>query len=269
MSKKDNESERKLTAYERWELPNLESDQSSAREDSGPAILIQRDVSVTTEEVDQESLVYEPLTASQLEEIRSAAYEEGYIQGEEDGNKKGYEDGHVKGQEDGFLAGHKEGHLIGMEEGKREATELAKGQLEAIEKVLTEVVKEIENPLEHSRSAVEHILYDTMTRIVENVCLSQMSQESSKVLKSQLSRVLDEIGEYEGRIRLRLNPKDIELLDSLNIDDRLTIQVDSDESLIEGGFVLDSKSFHVDGSVEQRLNAVCNELRHLSSLPKE
>lgn len=264
MSDKQEKSERKLTAYERWELPHLEN--NASREHSGPAILIRKDTMVTTEEVDQDSLVYEPLTASQLEEIRSAAYDEGFIQGEEEGHKKGHSDGFAKGEVDGFEKGHEEGRLLGIEEGKAQAREVAEAQLESIEALLANIVKEITSPLEESRTAVEDVLYHSMARIIENVCLAKMQQEGHKVLKEQLTRVFDEIGEYEGRVRLRLHSNDIVVLEELGVKSRLTLQVEADDSLVSGSFVIDSKSFHIDGRLEQRLEAVWEELRHLSLL---
>lgn len=254
--------ERKLTAYERWELPHLEG--SKPKENSGPAILVQKETVVTTEEVDQDTLVYEPLTAAQLEEIRSAAYDEGFIQGEEEGHKKGHSDGFAKGEVDGFEKGHEEGSLQGVEEGKVQARADAKAQLEALESLLINVVQEMTQPLESSRLAAENILYQTMVRIIENVCLSKMEQDGHQVLKEQLSRVLDELGEYAGRVKLRLHPDDVSIIDELGVKERLTLQLETDDTLISGGFVIDSKSFHIDGRVEQRLDAVCTELRHLS-----
>ena len=259
---KQDKDERKLTAYERWELPHLESNKSKTN--SGPAILVQKNDVVTTEEVDESSLIYEPLTASQLEEIRSAAYEEGFIQGEEEGHKKGHADGFAKGEVDGFEKGHQEGHAVGVEEGVNQAKEEARIKLESIEALLANVVKEITSPLEESRAAVESILYQSMTRIIENVCLSKMAEDGQKVLKEQLSKVLDDIGEYEGRVKLRLHPADVVVLDELGVKDRLTIQLETDDSLINGGFVIDSKSFHIDGRVEQRLENVFHELSLLS-----
>jgi len=255
-------NERKLTAYERWELPHLESHQP--KKDSGPAILVQKNTVVTTEEVDQDSLIYEPLTASQLEEIRSAAHDEGFIQGEGEGHQKGHSDGFAKGEVDGFEKGHEEGHLIGVEEGKAQARAEAQVQLETLEALLANAVKEIAQPLEESREAAEAILYQSMTRIIENVCLSKMTQDGCQVLKEQLSRVFDEIGEYEGRVKLRLHPDDVAILDELGVKERLTLQIEIDDTLIRGGFVIDSKSFHIDGRVEQRLEAVYSEFRHLS-----
>ncbi|WP_421855248.1 FliH/SctL family protein [Marinomonas sp.] len=258
---KQEKEERKLTAYERWELPHLENNKPNTN--SGPAILIQKNTVVTTEEVDEDSLVYEPLTASQLEEIRSAAYDEGFIQGEEEGHKKGHSDGFAKGEVDGFEKGHEEGRSIGVEEGLTQARAEAQSQLETLEALLANIVQEMALPLENSRAAVETILYQSMTRIVENVCLSKMSEDGHQVLKEQLARVFDEIGEYEGRVRLRLNSADVAILDELGVKERLTIQLETDDSLINGGFVIDSKFFHIDGRVEQRLEAVFNELRDL------
>lgn len=263
---KQEKEERKLTAYERWELPHLEN--NNPKTDSGPAILIQKNAAVTSEEVDEDSLIYEPLTASQLEEIRSAAYDEGFIQGEEEGHKKGHSDGFAKGEVDGFEKGHEEGRSIGIDEGLAQARAEAQIKLEALEALLANVVKEMTLPLEESRTAVENILYQSMTRIIENVCLSKMAEDGHKVLKEQLTRVFDEIGEYEGRIRLRLHSADVVILDELGVKDRLTIQLETDDTLINGGFVIDSKSFHIDGRVEQRLETVFNEISHLS-LPEQ
>lgn len=254
-------TERKLTAYERWELPHLENNTPST---SGPAILVQKDAVVMTEEVDQDSLVYEPLTASQLEEIRSAAYEEGFIQGEEEGHQKGYDDGFSKGEVNGFEKGHEDGLAVGVEEGREQAKLEAQAQLASVETLLAELVQEITRPLEDSRGAAEALLYQSMVRMIENVCLSQLNQDGHQVLKKQLSRVFDEIGEYEGRIRILLHPDDVSVLDSLGVKERLTCQIDTDETLISGGFVVDSKSFHIDGRVEQRLESVYEEIRQLS-----
>ena len=257
------DGERKLTAYERWELPHLHND--NPRVDSGPAILIQKDTVVTIEEVDEEELVYEPLTASQLEEIRAAAYDEGFIQGEEEGHQKGHADGFSKGEVDGFEKGHEEGHKIGFQEAHEEVKAEAKTQFEDIEGLLTKIVKEIEQPLAESQDAAENILYQSMVRIVENVCLSKMAQDGHDVLKAQLNRVFEEIGEYEGRIRLNLHPDDLSVIENLGVKERLHLQIESDESLTSGDFILDSKSFHIDGRVEQRLKAVFDELHHIIS----
>lgn len=252
---------RKLTAYERWELPHLDSGEAVA--DSGPAILVRKETVVTHEEVDQDSLVYEPLTASQLEEIRSAAYDEGFIQGEKEGHERGYADGLLKGEAEGLEKGRLEGYEAGLEKGLSEAKEDAKAKLETIETLLQNAVAEIVSPLENSRAAVEAILYQSMTRMVENVCLTTMTQEASQELKSQLTRIFEEIGEYEGSIKIRLHSDDVAILSELDVTSRLNMKVEIDDALVKGGFVLDSKSFHIDGRLEQRLASVFSEIHNL------
>ena len=59
-----------------------------------------------------------------------------------------------------------------------------------------------------------------------------MQQEGHKVLKEQLTRVFDEIGEYEGRVRLRLHSNDIVVLEELG-EKQLTLQVEADDALCQ------------------------------------
>ena len=110
------DNEKKLTAYERWELPNLEGESRNAKAQSfGLAIKDDEAVEIT-EEIDEDSVVYEPLTAQQLEEIRLAAYEEGFAQGQDEGQKAGYEEGFAKGQDEGHQQGIEQGHEAGRSE---------------------------------------------------------------------------------------------------------------------------------------------------------
>ncbi len=135
-----------------------------------------------------------------------------FIPGEGDGHAKGYEDGLAKGETEGFEKGHAEGLIRGREEGEAAAKEIAQSQLESVEKLLADVVREISMPLEESRAAAEAILYRTMTRLIDNVCLSQIKEEAHTVLKAHLSPIFEDIGEYHGRLRLRKHPIAISVL---------------------------------------------------------
>ncbi|MBM6551244.1 flagellar assembly protein FliH [Marinomonas ostreistagni] len=259
----DNPSEKKLTAYERWELPNLNSGQqlNAKKPSAALAIKPEEDEAIeVTEEFDQDSVVYEPLTAQQLEEIRSAAYEEGFAQGVEEGQQKGYEEGLVKGQE----AGQQEGFAAGLEQGAEQAKtagiELAQTQLADLEQLLNNVLKEFESPLEQSREVLESLLLTSTKRIAEHVVRRELSEDSNKLLNAELSKVLQAIGESDGRAVLRVHPDSLEAAHELAVDTRLQIKIKTDESLMAGGFILDSHSFYVDGSVETRLKEVLKSL---------
>ncbi|GAB3480910.1 FliH/SctL family protein [Marinomonas epiphytica] len=261
MSDPQDNKAKKLTAYERWELPHLDNPQKA--NPTGPAILHKKEDDAPFEEVDQDSLVYEPLTASQLEEIRSAAYDEGFVQGESEGHDKGYADGFSKGEVNGFEKGYEDGQSIGAEEGRAEAQQKAEQQFAQVETLLSALFQEVQRPLEESRAGAEQILNAALLRMVESVCLTQVKEELKDSLKAQLSRIFDEIGEFEGRVKVRLHPDDMSVLDELAISDRLALKLVEDPDLTAGGFVIDSQSFYVDGRVEQRIAAVCDELRNL------
>ncbi|CUB03009.1 FliH/SctL family protein [Marinomonas fungiae] len=254
------DNEKKLTAYERWELPNLEGQNSNPRPLS-QALVIKDDEAVEiTEEIDEDSVVYEPLTAQQLEEIRLAAYEEGFAQGQQEGQAAGYEEGFAKGQEEGLQQGLEQGHEAGKAEAHTQGIELAQAQVGELETLLNGVLKEFEQPLESSRDRLEQLLQTATKRIVEHVIRRELSEDSSELIHAELEKILNTLGENEGRAVLLVHPESIQAIEALAAEQRLTIKIKPDASLMEGGFILDSHDFYVDGTVESRLNEVLKSL---------
>lgn len=195
MSESAKGNERKLTAYERWELPHLED--AAPRKDSGPSILIRNTEEVVEiEEIDEDSLVYEPLTASQLEEIRLAAYDEGYVEGLEEGHQKGFEKGEAQGQEEGYAAGSEKGFQEGYEKGFNQSVEEANAKLEQVESLLAHLSQELQNPIKVCKDQVESLLYQTVANMVQSITQAQLSEVAGDLLRSQiqfLSRELEEL----------------------------------------------------------------------------
>ncbi|MCZ2723291.1 FliH/SctL family protein [Marinomonas sp. 15G1-11] len=254
--------DKKLTAYERWELPCLQ-DENKKTEVPHSGLLIKTEATVTYEEIDEDELVYEPLTASQLEEIRSAAYEEGFAQGLVEGTREGIEQGRVEGlelgKEEGFGIGQKEGFELGHSEAKEQANT----QFQQIEIQLKTLLDELISPLRSTRSAVEKTLYSTIKRLINNIVQLEVSNYATEILKSQLNFIFDSIEDYEGKIKLSLNPKDIELLDDYQIFKGFNLHLEPLETLMSGGFILESKNFFVDGSIDNRMEKIFTELEQL------
>lgn len=253
------DSEKKLTAYERWELPHLEAGENTKK--ASQALAIKEDDAVEiTEEIDEDSLVYEPLTAQQLEEIRSAAFEEGFAQGQEEGLKSGYEEGLAKGQEEGHKQGLEQGLAEGVEQAVKEGVALAESRLAPLEALLNDALKEFEQPLESTKEQIEQLLQFATKRIVEHVVKRELHEESETLLKSELEKVFSILGDKEGRAVLKVHPANAEAAEALAVDQRLTLKIKADPSLLEGGFILDSHAFYVDGTIESRLNDVLKSL---------
>jgi len=265
MSDDVNKEKKKLTAYERWELPYLQDDNKEEKVEASGLLIKTEDATVTYEEVDKDLLVYEPLTASQLEEIRSAAYEEGFSQGLEEGREKGKEEGHSEGYDVGHSEGIDVGTKEGFEVGHNEAREQAHVQFEQVESQLKAIVEELMSPLKETRISAELVLYASIKRFVESITQIEINEHSSHILKSQLGAMFDSIEEYGGKIKLTLNPDDMELLKDYQVFDSLNLNLESDENLLLGGFILESKNFFVDGTIENRVKKIFDELELLTT----
>jgi flagellar assembly protein FliH len=262
MSESAKGNERKLTAYERWELPHLED--VSPRDNVGSSLLLRKkEEEVIIEEVDEDSLVYEPLTASQLEEIRLAAYDEGYVEGLEEGHQTGFEKGDAQGQEEGHAKGLEQGHKEGYEAGFTQSVEEATEKLAVVEALLNQLSQELQSPIETCKDQVESILYQSVASMVHSITQSQLTQVSESLLTSQIAFLSRELEELEQPIRIRLHSDSAKLIQTFSVFDRVRIKIENDDSLLPGGFVLDSKGAFVDASIEHKIELILNDLAKL------
>ena len=264
MSEDANNDERKLTAYERWELPHLKN--PTPQQGTGPSILLRKDATIVHEEIDEELLTYEPLTALQLEEISAAAYDEGYIQGLEEG----YQAGLLKGQEEGFAKGHAEGTekgiTEGFEKGSEQGVEEAREKLASVEAMLENLRVELESPLQSCRDQAEKIIYDTVSRLVENITHVQLCETAEQTLTAQMTHLMRELEELEQPVRIKIHPDMADLVETFSVFDRVAIKIEKDESLELGGFLLDSKGAYLDASIEGKIKSILAEVQSIYPL---
>jgi flagellar assembly protein FliH len=266
MSESAKGNERKLTAYERWELPHLED--VAPKEDTGTSLLIRKNEAVVVEEIDEDSLVYEPLTASQLEEIRLAAYDEGYVEGLEEGHQTGFEKGETQGHEEGHAAGLEKGYEEGYEKGFAQSVEDATAKLAEVETLLRQLSDDLGRPIKACKDQVESILYLSVANMVQSITQSQLTEVSENLLSSQVAFLTRELEELEQPLRIRLHPESADLIQTFSVFDRVDIKVEQDESLLPGGFVLDSKGAFVDASIEHKIELILADLVKLHPHPE-
>ena len=100
-----------------WSLPNVEQELTEAQEHQTNAMGLKRTWKYEPPEAEQEEEIV-PLTAEDIEQIRQAAYEEGFNQGKEEGFTQGYEEGKTSGHEEGIKLGQEEGLTQGLSRGK-------------------------------------------------------------------------------------------------------------------------------------------------------
>ena len=129
-----------LELLKRWPSPVLSSDKKAP---PGKTNALNKTLPLqktAAAEVDEEAqLEIKPLTADDIEQIRQAAFEEGFGQGKEEGFSKGYEEGREQGNADGIAHGQAEGKKLGLEQA---AAEIEQKKLE-----LATLLDQLQQPL--------------------------------------------------------------------------------------------------------------------------
>lgn len=155
------------------------------------------------EEVEAEDPV--PLTAQEIEDIRQAAFDEGFNQGKEQGFAKGYEEGKAQGHEEGLKKGTEQGIADGFEQGKEQIDNLAK-QWEVI-------IHDLKAPLEKVEKNVEEQLLQLLVLLVEAVTL-QECKTNPDILLAAIDKGIKALPLQESSTQIYLNPIDIKLVEA-------------------------------------------------------
>lgn len=141
-----------------------------------------------------------PLTADDIEQIRQAAFDEGFNQGKEEGVAKGYEEGKVSGHEEGVVSGHEEGLETGLAEGKESIDEQSsawQSLTEQLHKPLLDVEKNVEQQLLH-----------LVVQLTEAITL-QEAKTNPDILIGAISAGIKALPSQEAQTQILLHPDDI------------------------------------------------------------
>ncbi len=159
---------------------------------------------------------------------------------------------------------HAEGLAQGREEGKAEA--LAAYQSEAAEKIekIHALVHEFEALRGSIYEASERMLVDLMFRLSRMLFLKELPQDRQYVLRLA-KNLVERVGTREN-IRLRLNRRDLELLDELHAGlskefaNLTNLSIEVDPQVRGGGVHLETRWNAIDASVDTQLEKVFEAL---------
>lgn len=155
------------------------------------------------EEIEAEEQV--PLTAKEIEDIRQAAYDEGFNQGKEEGFAKGYEEGKAQGHEEGLKKGAEQGIAEGLEKGAEQIDHLAKQW--------QEIITDLKNPLAKVEKNVEEQLLQLLVLLVEAVTL-QECKTNPDILLAAIDKGIKALPLQEPATQIYLNPTDIKVVEA-------------------------------------------------------
>jgi flagellar assembly protein FliH len=199
------------------------------------------------EEIEEEII---PLTAEDIENIRQAAYDEGFNQGKEEGFAKGYEEGKISGHEEGVKMGHQEGFETGLIEGKESIDEQSvawQSLTEQLHKPLLDVEKNVEQQLIH-----------LVVQLTEAITL-QEAKTNPDILIGAISAGIKALPSQEAQTQILLHPDDIKRVEKQFGADHVREQgwrLLPAPQLVAGSCQIENSTSNVDLSVKSRIKEV-------------
>jgi len=182
-----------------WDLPQVEQADNVEDENKTNAFGLKNTWRYEPPDAEEE-VEAQPLTAEEIEEIRQAAYDEGFSQGKDDGFTQGYDEGKIKG--------HDEGQIQGVEAGREQG--LAAGQ-EQIDQLTTQwqtLIEHLHNPLSKVDKNVEQQLLQLTVQLTQAV-VQQEAKTHPDILMSAVSEAIKALPAHEAQTQIYLHPDDI------------------------------------------------------------
>lgn len=228
----DNTSPEQLSAWARWQLPNMDVDAPTKPNAFNIAAQKRRKGDLAAEPEPEPEI--KPPTLEEIEAIRQAAYAEGLEEGRAAGHEEGYKDGFKRGESDLKAAVTRVGQIA---------------------RVLLEPIPQQDDELE---SAV--------LQLVENICKRVVQRElllDSTGLRKVVSSALECLNTGAQRIRVHLNPVDCEMITShlramSELEDNW--RVVPHPTITPGGCIVETDNSLIDARAEKRLSAVIQQV---------
>lgn len=209
-----------MTAWERWELPQIGADRS------------EEDIALARALPGKK--VLRPITLDELEKLRNDAHQEGFSQG----------------KQDGFERGKQEGYQAGM----RQGLEAGEADVRANIAKFSQLTRLLMQPIENQDAELETTLVTLVSMLSKQIIRRELTIDSSGVLAS-VREGLHHINVGAKRIKLHLNPSDYEtVLHYLKTTDEYNSgwRLIPHKNLSAGGCIVETDETILDLSVERR-----------------
>ena len=246
--KPDKQEDKKSAQVDTWAVPNVQSDIEEAQGQTN-ALGKSRNWRY---EPPEETNVAEPvpLTAQDIEDIRQAAFDEGFSQGKADGFAKGFEEGKISGHEEGLSTGHEEGVAQGLAEGK----ETSDQQVAAMQAL----IEQLHQPLLNVEKNVEAQLLQLVVQLTQAVTKHE-AKTNPDILLSAIAEGIKALPGQESQTQILLNPQDIKLVEQQFGASHIKEQgwrLLAAPQLSPGSCQIENSTSNIDLSVKSRLNEV-------------
>lgn len=246
-----------LELLKRWPSPQLDPDKKAPLGKTNAlnkTLPSQKVATVAVEE--QGELDIKPLTADDIEQIRQAAYDEGFAQGKEEGFSKGYEEGREQGTADGLAHGQAEGKKLGLEQASEE--------IEQKKRELAALLDQLQQPLLQVDQQVEQQLLQLCLAMAEAVIAVECKTNPQVILKT-LSDATSILPLQTEHILIKLHPDDLAVVEQHFSPEQLAErhwQLRSDPAVEQGGCLLETPLSSMDRSIKHRVQSSLEHFLH-------
>jgi flagellar assembly protein FliH len=233
---------------QQWQTPELTSDK---RPDATRTNALNKTLPVAKAQHTQieDELTVKPLTADDIEQIRQAAYDEGFTEGKEEGFSKGYSEGREQGLEDGLTQGQAEGKKQG----------LAAGQTELNERLqqLSTLLDQLQQPLAKVDEQVQQQLLQLCLAMAQAVIAVEVKTNDEVILQA-LTEATAALPLDASQMLIKLNPADFDIVEQFYPKETLTErgwQLRAEPAIEQGGCRVESSRSSVDRTLSQRVQS--------------
>ena len=246
--KSDQHENKKSEQVDTWSVPNVQSD---IEEVQGQTNALGKSRNWRYEPPEESNVADPvPLTAQDIEDIRQAAFDEGFSQGKADGFAKGFEEGKVSGHEEGLSTGHEKGVAQGLAEGK----ETSDQQVAAMQAL----IEQLHQPLLNVEKNVEAQLLQLVVQLTQAVTKHE-AKTNPDILLSAIAEGIKALPGQESQTQILLNPQDIKLVEQQFGASHIKEQgwrLLAAPQLSPGSCQIENSTSNIDLSVKSRLNEV-------------
>ena len=202
---------------------------------------------------------YKPLTADDMEQLRQAAYDEGFAEGKEEGFSKGYNEGREQGQQDGLAQG--------IAEGKKQGLVAVQPEIDNKLLQLSQLLDQLQQPLKGLNQQVEHALTELALAMAKAVIAVEVKTNPDVILQA-LQQATSALPLKAEHIVIKLHPDDVAVIREHYSETELQErqwQLRAEPLVERGGCLVESEKSSVDRSLTQRLESSLEHFLHQST----
>ena len=211
-------------------------------------------------------------TVQEIEQIREAAFQEGYSEGYQQGQGQGQQQGREQGQRQGYEEGYQQGQQEGQQAGQQQAQEQAKAEIDSHLQAVQQMVQALQEPLHRWQHSIETALAQTLVVLCRHCLLAELSLPQPQIM-AIVTQAVQALPLGQSRLRLRISAVDQAHLQALALQrlldqtQHLTIEVDA--QLGGGECCIDSDDSLIDFTLSQRFNQQIQALIQHYHLPQQ